>query len=410
LADDRGEAPWLVSCNATMVVVCTDLGAGYTLVTVLDTFNSHAATSCAAAPATGCSTRASKGTIPMMWLVCAGSSPRRIRPPMRSCFGSCARMATKPTGVDGASRVKRCHLSVELACLHFIRSSGMSLVRKFRISPASSQGLHQPPMIVCFGERMVGLTAATAAPDQIAYMDAAASTVVGLDYKQRFVACLDVRSGQTVTDIGCGPGTDLGRLADAVGEDGSVIGVDQQPRMLEEARRRLADRPNVKLLPGDVHDLPISDGGVDRARVDRVLQHVADPAKAVREVRRALRPGGLFGMAEPDWDTLAVADEDLATSRQFTRFVASRVRNPTIGRELVRLCLHAGLGIRSVEPVAVLFRDFTVADQILGLRRNAARAVLAGGMRASDTEPWLQRLVRGPVVASFTFYLVVAEA
>jgi hypothetical protein len=58
-------------------------------------------------------------------------------------------------------------------------------------------------------------------------------------------------------------------------------------------------------------------------------------------------------MAEPDWDTLAVADEDLATSRQFTRFVANRVRNPTIGRELVRLCLHAGLGIRSVEPSAV---------------------------------------------------------
>jgi ubiquinone/menaquinone biosynthesis C-methylase UbiE len=213
-----------------------------------------------------------------------------------------------------------------------------------------------------------------------------------------------------VLDVGCGPGTDLGRLADAVGVEGSVIGVDRQPRMLTEARRRLADRSNVELLLGDVHQLPISDGGVDRVRVDRVLQHVANPAKAVQDVRRALRRGGLFGMAEPDWDTLAVGDEDVDTSRRFARFVAGRVRNPTIGRELVRLCRQAGFAISSVEPVAVLFRDFETADQILGLRRNAARAVQSGTMSEADAAPWLQRLASGPVVAGFTFYLIVAEA
>jgi ubiquinone/menaquinone biosynthesis C-methylase UbiE len=250
----------------------------------------------------------------------------------------------------------------------------------------------------------------TAAPDRIAYMDAAAGTVVGLDYKRRLVASLDVLPGQAAVDVGCGPGTDLARLADAVGEAGSVVGVDQDPRMLDEARRRLAHRPNVELLLGDVHELPLPDGSIDRAKVDRVLQHVADPAKAVREVRRALRPGGLFGMAEPDWDTLAVADEDLDTSRRFARFVAGQVRNPTLGRELVRLCLQAGYRIRSVEPVAALFRDFDTADQILGLRRNAARAVQAGVLSEADAEPWLQRLAHGPVLAGFTFYVVIAES
>ena len=55
------------------------------------------------------------------------------------------------------------------------------------------------------------LTGAVTAPDEIAYMDAAAGTAVGSDYKQRFVAALDVRPGQAVVDIGCGPGTDLAR-------------------------------------------------------------------------------------------------------------------------------------------------------------------------------------------------------
>ncbi|XTZ16740.1 methyltransferase domain-containing protein [Micromonospora echinospora] len=257
---------------------------------------------------------------------------------------------------------------------------------------------------------MSGLADLTVAPDQIAYLDAAARTPVGLDYKRRLLAALDVRPGQAAVDLGCGPGTDLAALADAVGADGTVLGIDHQPRMAAEAAGRLADRPNVALREGDLHDLPLPDASVDRLRVDRVLQHVEHPERAVAEARRVLRPGGLFGMAEPDWDTLAVADEDVATSRRFARFTAGRVRNATMGRHLVRLADAAGFRIRSVEPVAVLFQDFATADAILGLRRNAARAVAAGELAEADVAPWLRRLETGPLVAGFTFYLVVAEA
>jgi SAM-dependent methyltransferase len=245
--------------------------------------------------------------------------------------------------------------------------------------------------------------------DQISYLDAAAATDVGADYKRRSVAGLDLRPGQTVVDIGCGPGTDLGRLADAVGPRGSVIGVDRDPLMLAEARRRHAATAGVEVRAGDVHDLPFGDGSVHRARVDRMLQHVRDPQTAIDEVRRVLRPGGLFGMAEPDWDTLAVADDDVATGRAFAGFVAGRVRNSTIGRDLPRLCERTGFRVRSVEPVPVLFRDFETADRILGLRRNAERAVEAGVLLDAVAVDWLDRLAAGPLMAGFTFYLVVAQ-
>ncbi|MFF0155021.1 methyltransferase domain-containing protein [Micromonospora sp. NPDC005203] len=251
---------------------------------------------------------------------------------------------------------------------------------------------------------------ATAAPDPIAYLDAAAGTAVGLDYKRRFLAALDLSPGHAVVDIGCGPGTDLGRLADAVGETGAVIGVDREPRMVAEAGRRHAERPNVELRAGDVHTLPLADACVDRARTDRVLQHVDDPAVAITQVRRVLRPGGVFGMAEPDWDSLVVAEEDAETSRRFSRFVAGRVRNATVGREVARLCTEAGFEIRSVEALPVVFRDFATADQILGLRRNSARAVEAGVVAEADAAGWLQRLRTGPFLAGFTFYLVTVRA
>ena len=115
-------------------------------------------------------------------------------------------------------------------------------------------------------------------------------------------------------------------------------------------------------------------------------------------------------MAEPDWDSLVVAEEDVTTSRRFSRFVAGRVRNATIGRELVRLSTAAGLEVRSVEAIPAVFRDFETADQILGLRRNSARAVEAGVLAEADARGWLQRLRGRPFLAGFTFYLVTAQA
>ncbi|MDY7084120.1 MAG: methyltransferase domain-containing protein [Actinomycetota bacterium] len=241
--------------------------------------------------------------------------------------------------------------------------------------------------------------------DHIAYMDDAAATAVGRDYKERLLRALELSAGQTVADLGCGPGTDLGALATAVEPGGTVIGVDREPGMLAEAARR---HPGAELRHGDLGALPLGDGEIDRARVDRVLQHVDTPGRCVAEAARVLKAGGLFGAAEPDWDTLAVADEDLGTSRAFARYTAGRVRNPSVGRDLVRLCTAAGLTVQRVEAVPVLFRDFATADRILGLRRNTGNAMVDGAVEPAYGESWLRRLEAGPVVAGFTLYLVIA--
>jgi ubiquinone/menaquinone biosynthesis C-methylase UbiE len=99
----------------------------------------------------------------------------------------------------------------------------------------------------------------TTRPDQIAYLDRLAVTDLGRSYKERMLEELDVRAGQTVLDLGCGPGTDLGSLADAAGPGGVVIGVDREQKMVDAARERTAGRPDVDVCLGDVHDLPLAD-------------------------------------------------------------------------------------------------------------------------------------------------------
>jgi SAM-dependent methyltransferase len=255
---------------------------------------------------------------------------------------------------------------------------------------------------------VMDFAARPAAPDHVEYLDAAAATVAGRSYKQRVLDVLDVRPGQVVLDVGCGPGTDLVRLADAVGETGTVIGIDRDPVMVEHARRRTAGYGNIEVRCGDALVLPWDDACGDRARTDRVLQHVEDPAGVLAELRRVLRPGGLAGMAEPDWDTLAIDDADVETSRAFTRFMAGRVRNPVIGRQLPRLAADAGLTVVAVDATVMMFRDFETAEQVLGLRRNAVRAVQAGALAPAAAEDYVRRLTSGTLLATFTVFTVVA--
>jgi ubiquinone/menaquinone biosynthesis C-methylase UbiE len=171
---------------------------------------------------------------------------------------------------------------------------------------------------------VVELAGARETFDRIANLDRAAASDAGRDYKRRLLAALGVRAGQTVVDVGCGPGTDLVQLATAVGDGGLVIGVDRNPVMVAQARQRSAAHGAIDVCVGDAQALPLAAGSVDRARADRVLMHVPDPARVVTELHRVVRDGGLVALAEPDWDTLIVDDPFLASFVFFTAIGRAR--------------------------------------------------------------------------------------
>ena len=95
--------------------------------------------------------------------------------------------------------------------------------------------------------------------------------------------------GWTIGDLGCGTGETTAALAPFVAR---AIAVDRSGEMLQAARRRLRDAPNVAVRRGDLEALPIGDGELDAAVMMLVLHHVPDPGAALREAARALKPGG----------------------------------------------------------------------------------------------------------------------
>ena len=92
-----------------------------------------------------------------------------------------------------------------------------------------------------------------------------------------------------VGDLGCGTGQITEALAPNVGK---VIAVDESGPMLQVAESRLAKCPNVELRIGTIESLPIEDDTLDAAVLFLVAHFITDPAKAMREIRRVLKPGG----------------------------------------------------------------------------------------------------------------------
>jgi ubiquinone/menaquinone biosynthesis C-methylase UbiE len=242
------------------------------------------------------------------------------------------------------------------------------------------------------------------------YLTRLAASALGQSYKSLAVTELGIAAGETVLDVGCGPGADLASFADAVGSRGEVIGLDNDPSAVQRARERTGALATVDVRHADAHATGLPALSVDRVHTDRVLQHVADPLGVLREVHRLLRTTGRALFAEPDWDTLVVDHPDLEVPRAYRRFIVDRVvRNSCIGRQLPGLAEQAGLSVTHVVPVTTAMRDAAAADKIFGFRRVTERAVAAHYLEQHTADEWLEHLATRAFFASVTLFIVVAE-
>lgn len=108
------------------------------------------------------------------------------------------------------------------------------------------------------------------------------------------VAFASLKEGETVLDLGSGPGLDCFLAADSVGRTGKVIGVDMTPEMIERARQNAlkGNYANVEFRLGEIENLPLPDDSVDVVISNCVINLSPDKRKVFQEMLRALRPGG----------------------------------------------------------------------------------------------------------------------
>lgn len=114
-----------------------------------------------------------------------------------------------------------------------------------------------------------------------------------LQVKRQMLDVCPVREGEHVLDVGCGLGHEVFRLAERIGPQGRVIGIDANPAMITEARRRASGLTlPIAFEVGDARDVDFPDNTFDLCRTERVLRYLDRPAAALGEMARLARPGG----------------------------------------------------------------------------------------------------------------------
>jgi SAM-dependent methyltransferase len=201
-------------------------------------------------------------------------------------------------------------------------------------------------------------------------------------------------------------------LARLAGCAATVTGVDMNSELIAVARQSAGGDERLHFALGDVRSLELTDESFDGCRADRVLQHLGDPERALREMRRVLVHNGCIVIADTDWDTLTVDAPNRSLTRTIIHHFADSIPQPWMGRQLPALCKRAGFQVKRIEAATLIFRDVESADRITGIRRAALSACDAGRTSLEDTADWLwsleQAQAHGEFFCSVTGFAVLA--
>ena len=175
--------------------------------------------------------------------------------------------------------------------------------------------------------------------------------------QQRYVGSRDARTflpfllpqlrpGMDVLDAGCGVGSIALDLAPTLAP-GRVVGTDADAKQIEVARRTAAERQieNAEFQVASIYELPFAEDSFDAAYANAVLMYVPDRVRALAELRRVLRAGGVAAVSDDDLATFVISPEspELERGRHlFELSVAHEGGDTRYSRQLRTLMLEAG--------------------------------------------------------------------
>jgi ubiquinone/menaquinone biosynthesis C-methylase UbiE len=193
-----------------------------------------------------------------------------------------------------------------------------------------------------------------------------------------------LKSGMSLLDCGCGSGSITVGLAEAV-SPAPALGIDLEPSVIKRASLRAKEQgiTNVRFQVGSAFQLPFESNSFDAVFAHALLEHLGEPAQAVREMRRVLKSGGVIGLRSIDVGGRIIypTNDLLERYHYFFETVLKRDgRDLRIGRRLGALLQAEGFraieasasfdchwGQKAVNAIAAAWIEFPFLDEAVAL-------------------------------------------
>ena len=235
-----------------------------------------------------------------------------------------------------------------------------------------------------------------------------------VEQRRLMLEALRLAPGESVLDIGSGPGLLAAEMAAALGPMGAVHGLEPSESMLALARARelTDDAAPMAFVSGDAAALPFEDASFDVVVSTQVYEYVADLPRALAEAHRVLRPKGCLAVLDTDWASIVWRSSDDARMRRMLAAWDEHLAHPHLPRSLTPLLRDAGFRVTQRTTIPLLNAGWD-PDRFSRHLIGFISAFVPGrqGITEDEVAAWAQDLVdQGPdYFFSLNRYLFVAE-
>jgi len=222
--------------------------------------------------------------------------------------------------------------------------------------------------------------------------------------RERTLALIGPQNGEQIVDVGCGPGLLAHGLAEAVGNEGQVLGVDSSSSMIALAEKRCAELPNVSFVECDATELTVDDASADVVACTQVLLYVDDVKKALAEFSRILKPGGRVIIMETDWRSAVLHSDDEILTEKIIEAWDRAVPSPRLPARLGPLLREAGFSSVQIDAIPIISTSAVMDEYAMSMMTQCAHAAREQGViDKSQGREWIGSLEQLGVEDAFFF-------
>ena len=199
---------------------------------------------------------------------------------------------------------------------------------------------------------------------------------------------LDLSAGERVLDIGCGPGYLCESMAQRVGPDGAVVGIDVSTDLITVCNRQKASEW-ISYAIGNATELDQPDASFDAVVCTQVAEYVPDVDRVLKEAFRVLKPGGRTIFVATDWDAVVWHSDDRARMASVMRSWEAHCAHPRLPRSMASRLINAGFDLDGASVFPILNLRYDDDSYSRGLARGIRDFVSrTNDVAADDLNAW----------------------